>query len=38
MVIHMIDLLTGPIASGKSTYCIEKAKEGCVIINDDTEL
>lgn len=31
----MILLLVGHISSGKSTYCKLKAKEGCVIINDD---
>jgi predicted kinase len=32
----MIYLLIGQIASGKSTFAKEKAKQGCVIINDDT--
>ena len=33
-----IELLVGPIASGKSTYCQKRAKEGAVIINDDSLL
>lgn len=31
----MLEILIGNIASGKSTYCKEKAKYGCLIINDD---
>lgn len=31
----MIEILVGPIASGKSTYAKEKAKQGWVIYNDD---
>jgi predicted kinase len=31
----MIEVLVGTIASGKSTWCLEKAKEGWLIINDD---
>lgn len=32
----MIEVLCGMIASGKSTYCVKKAKEGYVIVNDDS--
>ncbi len=32
----MIELLIGPIASGKSTYCNKKAKEGWIVVNDDS--
>jgi predicted kinase len=31
----MIELLIGPIASGKSTYSLKRAREGALIINDD---
>lgn len=31
----MIEVLVGHIASGKSTYCSQRALEGCVILNDD---
>jgi predicted kinase len=31
----MLELLVGPIAAGKSTYCKYLAKTGAVIINDD---
>lgn len=31
----MIEILIGTIASGKSTYCKTRAKEGAIIINDD---
>lgn len=31
----MLTLLIGNIASGKSTYCREKAAEGAIIVNDD---
>jgi len=31
----MLELLVGPIASGKSTYCQKAASEGAVILNDD---
>ena len=30
-----IEILVGPIASGKSTYCKIAAKQGAVIVNDD---
>lgn len=30
-----IYVLVGMIASGKSTYCVNAAKEGCIIMNDD---
>ena len=30
-----LEVLVGPIASGKSTYCIERAREGAMVINDD---
>ena len=30
-----LELLVGPIASGKSTYCRTAAKEGAIIVNDD---
>lgn len=32
----MIEVLIGSIASGKSTYCSERAKEGALILNDDS--
>jgi predicted kinase len=31
----IVEVLVGPIASGKSTYAKQKAKEGWIIINDD---
>jgi predicted kinase len=31
----MIEILIGNIASGKSTYCSRRAREGAVIISDD---
>jgi predicted kinase len=31
-----LELLVGPIASGKSTYCRQAAKEGAIIVNDDS--
>ena len=31
----MLELLVGPIASGKSTYSNKAAKEGAIIVNDD---
>ena len=31
----IVELLIGPIASGKSTYSKKRAKEGYIIINDD---
>jgi predicted kinase len=31
----MLEILIGNIASGKSTYCLKRAKEGAVILNDD---
>ena len=31
----MIEILCGTIASGKSTYASQKAKEGWIVINDD---
>lgn len=31
----MIEILIGNIASGKSTYAKERAKEGAIIVNDD---
>jgi predicted kinase len=31
----MVELLVGPVGSGKSTYSREKAKDGAIIINDD---
>ena len=30
-----LEILVGPIASGKSTYCRQAAEEGAVIVNDD---
>lgn len=33
---QIVEVLIGPIASGKSTYCKKKAKEGFIIINDDS--
>ena len=30
-----LEILCGSIASGKSTYCNEAAKEGAIIVNDD---
>lgn len=30
-----VEILVGTIASGKSTYCLKRAKAGAVIINDD---
>ena len=30
-----MELLLGPIASGKSTYCRQAADEGAIIVNDD---
>lgn len=32
----MIEILVGNIASGKSTYAAKRAKEGALIINDDS--
>ncbi len=31
----MLEILIGNIASGKSTYCLKRAKEGAIILNDD---
>lgn len=31
----MIEVLVGHIASGKSTYCRQKAKEGFIVLSDD---
>jgi predicted kinase len=31
-----VELLVGPIASGKSTYCRIAANEGAIILNDDS--
>jgi predicted kinase len=31
-----LELLVGPIASGKSTYCRKAAKDGAIILNDDS--
>ena len=31
-----MELLCGPIASGKSTYCKKAANEGAIILNDDS--
>lgn len=31
----MIEILFGPIASGKSTYARKRAEEGAIIVNDD---
>ncbi len=31
-----LELLVGPIASGKSTYCRKAAAEGAIILNDDS--
>lgn len=31
-----LELLVGPIASGKSTYCRTAAQEGAIIVNDDS--
>lgn len=31
-----LELLVGPIASGKSTYCKQAASEGAIILNDDS--
>lgn len=30
-----LEILCGPIASGKSTFCKIRAKEGAIIVNDD---
>lgn len=30
-----LEILCGPIASGKSSYCRQRANEGAIIINDD---
>ncbi len=30
-----VEILVGTIASGKSTYCKKRAKEGAIIVNDD---
>ncbi len=32
----MIEVLIGMVGSGKSTYCSQRALEGCVILNDDS--
>jgi predicted kinase len=32
----VVELLCGPIASGKSTYCRKAAEEGAIILNDDS--
>jgi len=34
-MIGTLEILVGPIASGKSTYCQGRAKEGAIIVNDD---
>lgn len=31
-----LEILVGPIASGKSTYCNQAAERGAVIVNDDS--
>lgn len=31
----MIEILVGMIASGKSTWCKQRAKEGWIVLNDD---
>jgi len=31
-----LEILIGPIASGKSTYCRKRAREGAIIVNDDS--
>jgi len=31
----VVEILIGNIASGKSTYCLEKVKEGAIVVNDD---
>ena len=31
-----VEILIGNIASGKSTYCRNRAKEGAIILNDDS--
>jgi len=30
-----LDILVGPMASGKSTYCSKAAKQGAIIVCDD---
>lgn len=30
-----VEILVGNIASGKSTYCQKRAKEGAIVVNDD---
>lgn len=30
-----VEILIGNIASGKSTYCRKRAKEGAIVVNDD---
>ena len=35
MVKQIVEVLIGPIGSGKSTYSRKRAKEGFIIINDD---
>lgn len=32
----MIEVLVGTIGSGKSTYAKQRAKDGCIIVNDDS--
>ena len=31
----MLEILIGPIASGKSSYCSQEARKGAIILNDD---
>jgi predicted kinase len=31
-----LEILIGPIASGKSTYCRRRVREGAVVVNDDS--
>jgi predicted kinase len=34
-MVALLQVLVGPIASGKSTYCRQAASEGAIIVNDD---
>jgi len=34
-IMSKLEILCGPIASGKSTYCKQAAEQGAIIVNDD---
>jgi predicted kinase len=35
-LVMQVEILIGMIASGKSTYCAKRAKEGAIIVNNDS--